>query len=77
VANQETNDNDEEEAGSAPPPSVARSSFILTLWVERAGEEQIWRGSIETASRERTYFRTLRRLTEYLISVTGWREPTK
>jgi len=61
-----------------PESPIARWSFILTLWIEVAGTDPgnpSWRGSIETPSRQRTYFRSLTKLNDYLVAATGWQEP--
>ena len=50
----------------------------MTLWIEVAGTDPgnpSWRGSIETPSRQRTYFRSLTKLNDYLVAATGWQEP--
>jgi hypothetical protein len=56
-------------------PAASRSSFILTVWVETGGGEESWRACVETVSRHRIYFRTLKQLTDYVVVTTGWREP--
>lgn len=72
---------DREAVEPATTPTV-RWSFILTLWMEaierestQPSRESSWRGCIETPARQRTYFGSMTKLTEYLTAVTGWKEP--
>ena len=70
----ETSESDGGDPSVVSESPVARWSFILTLWVEDAGNERHWRGCVETRTRQRTYFRTMSQLTDYLVSVTDWRD---
>jgi hypothetical protein len=73
--NEQDQDRETVEPSASP---IARWSFILTLWIEVAGTDPgnpCWRGSIETPSRERTYFRSMTKLNDYLVATTGWQEP--
>jgi hypothetical protein len=61
-------------------------SFIITLWAEPrdpawtstgrdAPVAEVWRGYLETSSRERRYFSTLAELNHLLIAASQWRDP--
>jgi hypothetical protein len=68
-------DGDESDFRQPTPPSASRWSFIVTVWVETADGDESWRACVETASRHRIYFRTMKQLTDYVVVTTGWREP--
>jgi hypothetical protein len=63
-----------------------RKSFIITLWAEPRepawsppgrdlSDTEIWRGYLESSSRERRYFSTLAQLNHLLIAAAQWRDP--
>ena len=60
-----------------PPNSTKRrESFILTLWVERPAEGiPVWRGYVESGSRQRLYFDSLVELEAIVHRISDWMDP--
>ena len=63
-------------AAQAPLVTARRTTFILTLWVERplAGNP-VWRGYVETGARQRLYFDALAELDAIVQNLTDWTDP--
>ncbi|MBI4789262.1 MAG: hypothetical protein HY782_19690 [Chloroflexi bacterium] len=58
--------------------AIRRNAYILSIWEERPSNgAPVWRGCLETASGERTYFASLADLSRLLQRIGGWMESSQ